>query len=110
MEARLTAVESNMEVRLLQRPKRRIRQDQLTYATKRHFVRIILYSDVRKTKSGHLSSRIDIETGPHFRRRVEAAGGSLAEYQNGRYGDQHDPSQCARVAKELVIDLLRHVK
>lgn len=35
----------------------------------------------------------------------EVAGGALAEYQNELYGDQHDPSQCAALAKEAFTEL-----
>lgn len=31
---------------------------------------------------------------------AEITGGALAEYQNEQYGDMHDPSQCAALAKE----------
>lgn len=111
MEARLTAVESKMEIRLLKRPKTRNRADQTTNERKRYFLRVCLYSDVKQGLTGKLHSNIDIEMGGKgFRRRVEAAGGALAEYQNTNYGDQHDPSHCARTARELAIDILRHVK
>ncbi len=36
---------------------------------------------------------------------AEIAGGALAEYQNKLYGDQHDPSQCAALAKETFTEL-----
>lgn len=36
---------------------------------------------------------------------AEIAGGALAEYQNEQYGDQHDSSQCAALAKETFTEL-----
>lgn len=110
--ARLVAPESKMEVRLLKRPKRKgvvsVRADQITQARRPFFVKVCLYSDVKQRNGAQLFSFADIEMGHGFRKRIEAAGGALAEYQNERYKDQHDPSHCARTARELAIDLLRH--
>ena len=38
-------------------------------------------------------------------RAVEIAGGALAEYQDEQYGDRHDPSDCAKLAKETFEEL-----
>ncbi len=108
-EMRLGAPESLLEVRLLKRPKGRRRADQVTNEKKRMFLRVCLYSDVKRGPQGALFSHIDVEIGGRdFRRRVEAAGGALAEYQNANYGDQHDPSHCARTARDVTVDLLQH--
>lgn len=36
---------------------------------------------------------------------AEVTGGALAEYQNEQYGDRHDPSQCAALAREAFTEM-----
>jgi hypothetical protein len=70
-------------------------------------VKVELYSNIKRNAISH--QLLDLDSFGSFEecaRTVEAAGGALAEHQNLTLGDNHDPSTCAKVAKELLADLL----
>lgn len=102
--------EHRVECRLMRRPRvdglPSTREDQTTYERRPYFVRVCLYSDVHAARGVKLHSHMDVELGPDFRRRVEAAAGALAEYQAEQYGDVHDPTRCAVAARECAQELL----
>ncbi len=75
----------------------------------RHFLRIYLASDANRPLLGILRHHVDLDFGRDFKRRVEAAGGALAEFQNENHGDQHDPSACAATAVELATEIMASV-
>lgn len=90
-----TGVESLVTVTLFQRP------------NSTFFVRVSLRSDIRK----EVLSRFEVDLDGHgseddFLRAVEIAGGALAEHQHETYGDVHDPSDCAKAAKEAAYEIL----
>jgi hypothetical protein len=78
---------------------------------KKFMFRVFLRS-AKKTYSGPLSSFADVEVGvgSDLRKHIETAGGALAEYQNERYKDNHDPEQCARFADKLFVGLATKLK
>ena len=41
---------------------------------------------------------------------AEASGGALAEYQNKKYGDRHDPQECAKMAYETALKVIRQIE
>jgi len=95
----VNATASDVEVRLYVRP------DQ----TK--FVKVRLRSKMRS----NVISYKDIEAGTHLdeqkmRHNAEVVGGALAEYQTGMYGDTHDPSDCARAAREAFMEMMSDLR
>lgn len=63
-----------------------------------------------KKKSIFARSEVDaakVDNVAALRNLVAAAGGACAEYLDGRYGETHDPSECARLA---VLDFDRECR
>lgn len=69
------------------------------YLTGVYFLRVRLESK-RLAAAGKIWQHADLEFDRNIEKRVEAAGGALAEEQNELHFDKHDPSECARAAKE----------
>lgn len=42
--------------------------------------------------------------------KIAAAGGSVAEDQNEKYGDKHNPDECAKLAVEAYRDVMRKIE
>jgi hypothetical protein len=72
------------------------------------FMRVSLRSDVKRTNISRYEIDLDRHTNESdFLREVEIAGGALAGHQSTLYGDQHDPSECAKAAREAAREILR---
>lgn len=62
------------------------------------FIHVALQSPARPEFSATLAVRTDNRTALELKKLVEAAGGSLAEYLDEKYGQKVDPSQAAHSA------------
>ena len=97
----LLKTESKVTVRLM--------EDQMMPEGRRRFIRVELYSH-RRVATGALKSQADVfpwecSSESEFERKIETIAGTMAENQCENYGDNHDPSECARRAKEAYREL-----
>lgn len=75
----------------------------------KYFIRVRL-SSKRKIFAGVVWTQADVEFDRDITKKIEAAGGALAEEQNEKHADNHDPSDCARAAKEAWYKLAFSLK
>lgn len=73
---------------------------------KDRFTVVIALKSERPNFSGSIWSRAELQFDSSIEKRVEAAGGALAEKQNVEHKDRHDPSECAQTAREVFRRLM----
>lgn len=88
------AADSRVEVVLYQRP------------DKTGWLRLKLWSQVKPRLHSFRDLELDrVSSKQEAARAMEITGGALAEYQCEKYGDVHDPSACAKAAREAFEEL-----
>lgn len=75
-----------------------------------YFIRVRIQSKKPVTLGEAVWTQGEVEFDRQLEKKIEALGGALAEIQNEKLGDTHEPSDCARAAKEAWRKLAVNMK